>query len=360
MLAKVLREREVKHIYCLVRAASPELARSRVIATLEAKAIPALGIDELSKITFLPADLSQPSLGLDETITNELLHNLSVVIHSAWAVNFNIGVRSFEQQHIRGAYNLINLCLRAKTAKPARFYFCSSISAAAGTPLPAVIKESHIDDLSHAQSMGYARSKLVTEQIVKAAGEKTGLVASVLRIGQIVGDTTSGLWNTTEAIPLMIQSVNALGALPELDEVRYSSRIEPQIDADTLYRTRHGCLSTSWQGRLSSCQAWARLQVTLAPPAPPSITSRTEGSFTGREISSRHSDKPVSTSRLFHSASGYACCGIRIPVPRQTRRSSWWTSLQTNTTPTSPGGAALCLRPKRARRRVGHWRRGST
>lgn len=204
-----------------MRASSPELAKSRVVATFEAKAIPALGTAELSKITFLPSDLSQPSLGLDETMLDELRQSLSVVVHSAWAVNFNIGVRSFEQQHIRGAYHLLNLCLGTRTAAPARFYFCSSISAAAGTPRPAVIRECHVDDLSHAQDMGYARSKLVTEQIVKAAGDKTGMVASVLRIGQIVGDTTSGLWNTTEAIPLMIQGVNTLKALPELDEVRW-------------------------------------------------------------------------------------------------------------------------------------------
>lgn len=219
----MLRERAVKHVYCLVRASSPELAKSRVIATLEAKAIPALGTDELSRITFLPSDLGQASLGLDEKIIDELRQSLTVVVHAAWAVNFNIGVRSFEQQHIRGAYNLINACLKTKTVKPARFYFCSSISAAAGTPLPAVIEECHIDNLAHAQSMGYARSKLVTEHIIKAAGEKTGMVASVLRVGQIVGDTTNGLWNTTEAIPLMIQSVNALRALPELDEVRFPS-----------------------------------------------------------------------------------------------------------------------------------------
>lgn len=194
-----------------------------MIATLEAKAIPALGTDELSRITFLPSDLGQASLGLDEKIIDELRQSLTVVVHAAWAVNFNIGVRSFEQQHIRGAYNLINMCLKTETVKPARFYFCSSISAAAGTPLPAVIKECHIDSLTHAQNMGYARSKLVTEHIIKAAGEKTGMIASVLRVGQIVGDTTNGLWNTTEAIPLMIQSVNALRALPELDEVRIPS-----------------------------------------------------------------------------------------------------------------------------------------
>jgi thioester reductase-like protein len=140
------------------------------------------------------------------------------VIHSAWAVNFNLGVRSFEQQHIKGTFNLLNLCLSVSTAHPARLFFCSSISAAAGTPLPATIKEQHIEDLSHAQNMGYARSKLVTEHIIKAVAEKTGMCARVLRIGQIVGDSKLGKWNTTEAIPLMIRSAVTIKALPALDE----------------------------------------------------------------------------------------------------------------------------------------------
>lgn len=67
--------------------------------------------------------------------------------------------------------------------------------------------------------MGYARSKLVAERIIKAAAEKTGMVARILRIGQIIGDSEFGIWNTTEAIPLMIQSAVTLGVLPDLDEV---------------------------------------------------------------------------------------------------------------------------------------------
>lgn len=215
-----------------MRAATRDEAKARVVATLEAKEIPTFTSDELSRIKFLPADLSQASLGLDETTTEELSRRLTVVIHLAWAVNFNLGVRSFESQHIRGAYNLINLCLRrtinnnhATTSRrqrqPARFYFCSSISAAAGTPLPATIDERHIEELAHAQAMGYARSKLVTEHIVQAAATKTGMVASVLRIGQIVGDTKNGMWNTTEAIPLMLQTAKTLGALPALEEVSF-------------------------------------------------------------------------------------------------------------------------------------------
>ncbi|KUI69374.1 Polyketide synthase HetM [Cytospora mali] len=218
ILAQILKSNLAKHVYCLVRAKSQDAAKARVLSTLEAKQIAPLSDEELSRVSFLPSDLSQASLGLDEDTMAKVLPSLTVVIHSAWAVNFNLGVRSFESQHIRGVHNLINLCLRTTTINPARFYFCSSISAAAGTPLPATIEECHIEDLNHAQNMGYARSKLVTEHIIKAAGETTGITASVLRLGQIVGDSHRGMWNTTEAIPLMIRSVRTLGALPTLDE----------------------------------------------------------------------------------------------------------------------------------------------
>lgn len=223
ILAQLLRKRTVKKVLCLVRASTKEAAKSRVISTLEAKGLPSLVEEDLSRVSFLPADLSQPSLGLEEESLREIRDNLTLVIHSAWAVNFNLGVRSFESQHIRGAHNLINVCLQTKTVDPARFYFCSSISSAAATPLPATIAESHIDNYSHAQPMGYARSKLVTEHISKNAGEKTGMTATVLRVGQIVGDTKHGSWNTTEAIPLMIQSAKTMGALPALDEVSLHS-----------------------------------------------------------------------------------------------------------------------------------------
>ncbi|KAK1625155.1 hypothetical protein BDP81DRAFT_397925 [Colletotrichum phormii] len=45
-----------------------------------------------------------------------------------------------------------------------------------------------------------------------------GAPAKVLRTGQLVGDSKVGEWNTTEGIPLMIQTAVTLGALPNLDE----------------------------------------------------------------------------------------------------------------------------------------------
>jgi thioester reductase-like protein len=66
--------------------------------------------------------------------------------------------------------------------------------------------------------MGYAQSKLVTENLCQIATEQTGISAHVLRIGQVIGDTDRGIWNATEAIPMMLQSATTISALPRLEE----------------------------------------------------------------------------------------------------------------------------------------------
>ncbi|KAI1390433.1 putative NRPS-like enzyme [Hypoxylon trugodes] len=215
ILSKLLLKQSVRRVYCLVRASSADAALDRVISTLSARELP---ITNISKIRALPSNLSRPDLGLGSDVIHELRNTLTKVIHSAWAVNFNIGVRSFEEHHIAGVHNLINLCLSSRRQSPAEFYFCSSISVATRTPRPATIAEGPIPELSHAHNMGYARSKLVAERIVQAAAEQTGMISKVLRVGQIVGDTVFGRWNPDEGIPLMIRSATTLGALPALDE----------------------------------------------------------------------------------------------------------------------------------------------
>ena len=148
-----------------------------------------------------------------------MLSQTTLIIHSAWAVNFMLGIRSFEDQHINGVKNLINFALSARTLMPARFYFCSSLSVALAIPAPAIVPEAPIEDLKAALPMGYSRSKLVAEHIVHNAAVQAGAPAHVLRIGQIVGDSKEGLWNDTEAIPLMVRSALTLKVLPSLDEV---------------------------------------------------------------------------------------------------------------------------------------------
>lgn len=162
--------------------------------------------------------MSLPDLGLGQDAYDALKSTLTSVIHSAWAVNFTLTVRSFEAQHIAGLRNLLDLCMSVPFSRPARLSFISSISAAAATPNPGRVVESLVKVPEHAQNMGYARSKWVAEHIVHAAAAATGMEARVLRSGQIIGDSIMGRWNATEAIPLMFRAAVTLGALPALDE----------------------------------------------------------------------------------------------------------------------------------------------
>lgn len=51
------------------------------------------------------------------------------------------------------------------------------------------------------------------------AGTAANVPVGILRIGQIIGDTKFGIWNPSEAVPLMLRSANTVGALPALDQV---------------------------------------------------------------------------------------------------------------------------------------------
>lgn len=168
----------------------------------------------------LPSDFSDAHLGLEQAEYDDISSSITHLLHLAWSVNFNKGLESFEADCIAGAKNLMNLCLSAKRPSPAAFNFCSSVSATAATP-GKVVPEALPESLSYAQGMGYAQSKLVTEHLCDRASRQTGLKARVLRVGQIVGDTQHGVWNATEAIPLMLQTAKTIGALPELDENPY-------------------------------------------------------------------------------------------------------------------------------------------
>ena len=217
IVAEMVRRPQVSEVWALVRAPGQAAAGARVMQSLASRHI-TLTDNESAKLRAVPSDLSKPDLGLTHSDREHLLSHSTCVIHSAWAVNFNLGVRSFENQHIGGTYNLINFCLRSRLPAPARFFFCSSVSSAGRTPKPAVVPETAVENLSHAQSMGYGRSKLVTEHITRNAARSTGMHARVLRIGQLSGDRANAIWNDTEAIALMIRSALTTGALPALDE----------------------------------------------------------------------------------------------------------------------------------------------
>ncbi|USW58884.1 Putative AMP-dependent synthetase/ligase, phosphopantetheine binding ACP domain, AMP-binding protein [Septoria linicola] len=218
VVARLVAMSSVRKVYCLVRATSSSSAAARVEASLRARRVyPELSLEALQKIICLPCDLGNGVLGLGWDQYHDIASNVTQVLHLAWSVNFNKGLESFEADCIAGTKNLINLCLKAKRLAPASFNFCSSVSATVRT-LGGQVPEELPASLAYAQEMGYAQSKLVTENICDQAAKQTGIKARVLRVGQVIGDTQSGVWNATEAIPMILQTAKTVGALPKLNE----------------------------------------------------------------------------------------------------------------------------------------------
>jgi carbohydrate kinase (thermoresistant glucokinase family) len=217
VVARLVRDPAIQRVYCLVRASSVESAQLRVISSMkERRVYHVLPLLQRRKILAIPSDFGKTDLALSSKMYQRLLMEVGIVIHLAWAVNFNMGIESFEKQHIAGAHNLLQFCLNSKRSTPAAFHFGSSVSAVAASPTK--VEESTETDFTRAQTMGYAQSKLVTENICSRAAKQTGMISRVHRIGQVIGDTEHGIWNETEAIPLIVQAAVTVGCVPTLDE----------------------------------------------------------------------------------------------------------------------------------------------
>ncbi|PSR77038.1 hypothetical protein BD289DRAFT_378167 [Coniella lustricola] len=220
LVAKLVQDPSIERVYCLVRASSIDNASQRTIESMNQRMVlNSLSQRERRKILSYPCDLAREDLGLDDSVYNELSSGLRAVIHSAWPVNFNINLASFEDS-LAGVRNLISLSQRSA----ASFNFCSSVSAVVRYPIddttagPAVPEAEPAPEW--AQAMGYAQSKSVAEAICARAGATVGMniPVRVLRIGQIVADTVHGVWNATEGVVMCMQTALTVGSLPRLKE----------------------------------------------------------------------------------------------------------------------------------------------
>ncbi|THV03189.1 L-aminoadipate-semialdehyde dehydrogenase [Dendrothele bispora CBS 962.96] len=240
ILHQLLSSLVVRKVICLSRASSHEESRTRVKESLKLRKLP-LPVE--GKFDSYAANPNSPLLGLKEEEYRTIQNEVTDVIHNAWPVNFNISIDSFDE-YVGGSLNLMNLCLRSSFSEAASFYFSSSISCRQGSP-DETCSENYPDSPATAAGTGYAQSKWVVEKLCQKANEIAGLPVGVLRIGQMVGDTVNGVWNETEAWPLMFKSTNTVGALPDIDENPSWLPVDYAGSAIAEIVTRREPLSTS-------------------------------------------------------------------------------------------------------------------
>lgn len=214
----------VETIYCLVRGADEHAARERVSKALQQKGLANLPPPGKSngKVKVIPAQLGEERLGLSDELYDHLAKTTTSIIHIGWTVNFRLKLRSFVKDNITGVRNLLNLALKIPRANPPRFTYCSSTAAIMNYPLNESqhLPEKVSSDPSSASPLGYSRSKWVAEQICLEAHKRTSLRGriAIVRVGQLSGDSTSGVWNTKEAWPMMLSTAGLIHCLPDLGD----------------------------------------------------------------------------------------------------------------------------------------------
>ena len=217
------RDCRIEKVYCLVRAPTPSVARDRVYQALQKYGLSG-GRDlqgsryQDSKVVCLPFDLSSRSLSLSETDRHQILREATIYIHPAWTVNFNLPLQSFENQ-IAGMQYLMNAAIEGG----AHFVFISSLAAVSHIHSRTAVEKTS-DIPTDASPLGYAQSKWVAERICAAANKSVTVrnedlrPISIIRIGQLCGND-AGIWNTTEAYPLMFSTAKIIHCLPRLTEI---------------------------------------------------------------------------------------------------------------------------------------------
>ncbi|KXS94604.1 hypothetical protein AC578_7051 [Pseudocercospora eumusae] len=220
LLAQLLENPTVSRIHLLLRGDDPEAAKQRLLKALEQRKL-AVADDLQTKVLVHTCTLSNPRLGLSEEIYQQLVREVDVIYHLAWAVDFTLPLKAFKQ-HFAGLQTLLTFAVSARKANPLKFVFCSSTASVSNfsTSFPGeTVPERVLTDASVSSEAGYSQSKWVAENIChQAALAHPELAQSlrVVRVGQLSGDSVHGIWNKSEAYPLMLGSARATGCLPDL------------------------------------------------------------------------------------------------------------------------------------------------
>ncbi|KAG6326171.1 hypothetical protein ID866_12918, partial [Astraeus odoratus] len=211
MLESLLQRKDVARIYVLNRQSKTTTAQERQRSTFVDRGLNCQFLD-LEKLVYIDGDTSREDLGLDSKLFEEIRDAVTVIIHNAWRIDFNLSLATMEP-NIRGTRYLIDLALASKRTPKPRFMFTSSITSTLGwDKKKGPVPEELILDASVAVGSGYGSSKYVSERILAMSG----LSATSFRIGQISGGAPRGAWATTEWVPIIVKSSVSLGALPDM------------------------------------------------------------------------------------------------------------------------------------------------
>ncbi|KAJ6194076.1 hypothetical protein J3E72DRAFT_199340, partial [Bipolaris maydis] len=216
VLQSLLQRPDVERVYCLNRALD---AGNRQENGFKKYHYP---VPDLSRVEFFQADFSAVRFGLAEVAYKRLVSTVTMVIHSAWSVNFNLGLPSYEATHIAGTRYLVDIVSKC-VYKPS-ITFVSSIASVGrwgsivqdGSPVPE--STTTLFDRSIVLPQGYGESKQVAAEILAVASHRLGIQTAIIRASQLAGPSAQAggaAWNRHEWLPSLVHTSKFMKKLPK-------------------------------------------------------------------------------------------------------------------------------------------------
>jgi natural product biosynthesis luciferase-like monooxygenase protein/thioester reductase-like protein len=207
LLAELL-SRTTVTVRCLVLAGGEETGLREIRDALTASE---LWRDEFSsRIVPVAGNLAQPQLGLPAQEYADLADTVDTVYHAAALVHLLYPYDVLKGPNVDGTAETLRLaCL----GRPKRFHYVSTLDVFADDAPHR--EDAPLESPCRAQG-AYAQSKWAAEKLVAVARER-GLATTVLRPGNVAGDTRTGYWNSHDQTYTLIRSCLALGTAPDLD-----------------------------------------------------------------------------------------------------------------------------------------------
>lgn len=182
----------------------------RIRAALVSQRLSTAGLAE--RVVALPADLTQPWLGLGSTRFHGLAAECDAIYHNAAVVSVVREYGSLQAVNVRGTRELLRLAAAVRL-KP--LHYVSTVAVAPQSNLSPEVPEDFVPPHAGLRD-GYQQSKWVAERLVQQAAER-GLPVAVYRLGRVVGAPSSGIVNPQDLVWRILLAGIPAKALPQLE-----------------------------------------------------------------------------------------------------------------------------------------------
>jgi nucleoside-diphosphate-sugar epimerase len=183
LLAILLEDPTVSRVYAFNRKSQGHTLLERQGESLADKGYP-VELMSSKKLVLVEGDAGKEQLGLSGEmfqevsqstailarnflvdITSQIAESVTLIVHNAWRLDFNIPLSSFED-HVRATCNLLSLGLASPSLDAVRFVFTSSITVGQSWdkkrgPFPEETPETPAESIG----TGYGESKYVAERV---------------------------------------------------------------------------------------------------------------------------------------------------------------------------------------------------